>query len=138
MAIRRRYIRRLVDELLARTGVTGAPVPVVGIAKALGVQVRRQRAEPDLSGFLLRDAGGPRAIIGVNSQHHQNRRRFTVAHELGHFLLHAGERLHVDRSSRGYLVMHRDEEGRKKHEAMGFHEGWGKALEQLVAVVKGM
>jgi len=36
------------------------------------------------------------------------------------------------------LVMHRDEEARKKHEAMGFQEGWGKALDQLVAFVKGM
>jgi uncharacterized protein YndB with AHSA1/START domain len=34
------------------------------------------------------------------------------------------------------LVLHGDEEARKKHEAMGFHEGWGKALDQLVAVVK--
>ncbi|MBP8295826.1 MAG: SRPBCC family protein [Burkholderiales bacterium] len=30
------------------------------------------------------------------------------------------------------LVMHSAEEGRKKHEEMGFHEGWGKALDQLV------
>lgn len=34
------------------------------------------------------------------------------------------------------LAMHKDEEGRKRHEAMGFHEGWGKALEQLVAYMK--
>jgi uncharacterized protein YndB with AHSA1/START domain len=34
------------------------------------------------------------------------------------------------------LVLHSDEEARKKHEEMRFHEGWGKALEQLVAVVK--
>ena len=36
------------------------------------------------------------------------------------------------------LVIHADEEGRKKHEAMGFHEGWGKALDQLVALIKKM
>ena len=30
------------------------------------------------------------------------------------------------------LVMHSAEEGRKKHEEMGFHEGWGKALDQLL------
>jgi uncharacterized protein YndB with AHSA1/START domain len=36
------------------------------------------------------------------------------------------------------LVIHKDEEGRKKHEEMGFHEGWGKALDQLVAIVKKM
>ena len=36
------------------------------------------------------------------------------------------------------LAMHRDEEGRKRHEEMGFHEGWGKALDQLVACAKSM
>lgn len=34
------------------------------------------------------------------------------------------------------LVIHGDEEARKKHEDMGFHDGWGTALDQLVAVVK--
>ena len=36
------------------------------------------------------------------------------------------------------LVIHGDEENCKKHEAMGFHDGWGKALEQLVALMKGL
>ena len=31
------------------------------------------------------------------------------------------------------IAMHRDEASRKKHEDMGFHQGWGKALDQLVA-----
>lgn len=30
------------------------------------------------------------------------------------------------------IVMHQDEAGRQAHEAMGFHEGWGIALDQLV------
>jgi len=33
-------------------------------------------------------------------------------------------------------VIHADEDGRTKHESMGFHDGWGKALEQLVATIK--
>ena len=36
------------------------------------------------------------------------------------------------------IALHRDEAGRKKHEEMGFHEGWGKALDQLVAWAKKM
>ena len=36
------------------------------------------------------------------------------------------------------IAIHRDEAGRDKHEAMGFHEGWGTALDQLVAYVKGL
>ncbi len=29
-----------------------------------------------------------------------------------------------------------DKAGRDKHKAMGIHEGWGKALDHLVALVK--
>jgi uncharacterized protein YndB with AHSA1/START domain len=36
------------------------------------------------------------------------------------------------------LALHKSEEERKKHEEMGFHEGWGTALDQLVEVAKAM
>jgi uncharacterized protein YndB with AHSA1/START domain len=36
------------------------------------------------------------------------------------------------------IAMHEDEGGRGAHEGMGFLDGWGKALEQLVDLVKGM
>jgi len=35
-------------------------------------------------------------------------------------------------------AIHANEETRKKHEEMGFHEGWGTVLDQLVAHVKSM
>ncbi|MEP7155261.1 MAG: SRPBCC family protein [Betaproteobacteria bacterium] len=35
------------------------------------------------------------------------------------------------------LVMHRDEQERNQHEKMGFNDGWGTALDQLVAYMKG-
>ena len=35
-------------------------------------------------------------------------------------------------------VLHGAEADRKRHEEMGFHEGWGTALDQLVAAVKAM
>jgi len=34
------------------------------------------------------------------------------------------------------IAIHHDEEARKKHEEMGFFEGWNAALDQLVAYVK--
>lgn len=34
-------------------------------------------------------------------------------------------------------VMHKDEAARAAHDAMGFHRGWGTALDQLVEMVKG-
>jgi uncharacterized protein YndB with AHSA1/START domain len=33
-------------------------------------------------------------------------------------------------------AMHRDEDGRKKHEEMGFHHGWGTAVDQLAAYAR--
>ena len=35
-------------------------------------------------------------------------------------------------------VIHGDIESCQKHEAMGFHHGWGAALDQLVAMVKAL
>ena len=96
--IDREKIRRRVESLLRAHDVTAPPVPVEKIARALGVRVHRLPFEEDLSGMIYLDGKTP--IIGVNAQHHPNRRRFTVAHELGHLLLHrkalAGK-VHVDR-----------------------------------------
>ena len=36
------------------------------------------------------------------------------------------------------LAIHSDEDGAAKHSAMGFHTGWGAALDQLVGVAKRM
>ncbi len=34
------------------------------------------------------------------------------------------------------IAMHKDAEGRAQHEAMGFQEGWGQCLNQLVELAK--
>lgn len=36
------------------------------------------------------------------------------------------------------IALHKDESDRGKHEEMGFHEGWGKALDQLVEHMKSV
>jgi uncharacterized protein YndB with AHSA1/START domain len=36
------------------------------------------------------------------------------------------------------MAIHRDEAARKAHEKMGFHDGWGKALDQLVELARTM
>jgi uncharacterized protein YndB with AHSA1/START domain len=33
-------------------------------------------------------------------------------------------------------AMHKDEETKKKHEEMGFHHGWGAALDQMVTMIQ--
>ncbi|MFP5515195.1 MAG: SRPBCC family protein [Alphaproteobacteria bacterium] len=36
------------------------------------------------------------------------------------------------------IAFHKDEAAKTQHEEMGFHQGWGTALDQLVALVKGL
>lgn len=36
------------------------------------------------------------------------------------------------------VVLHADKAGRDQHAAMGFEEGWGKALDQMIAMIKAM
>jgi len=36
------------------------------------------------------------------------------------------------------MALHATAEARERHEAMGFHEGWGKAADQLVALARGL
>jgi len=36
------------------------------------------------------------------------------------------------------IAIHGEQDAAKKHAGMGFHDGWGKALDQLVALMKTM
>ena len=56
--------------------------------------------------MMHRSPGGS-LVIGVNSSHPETRQRFTIAHELGHVLLHKEESLHVDETA---SIRFRDEE----------------------------
>ena len=42
-----------------------------------------------------------------------------------------------DRTQYTATAIHGDEEARKKHEDMGFHDGWGTVLTQMVEFIKG-
>lgn len=82
------------------------PVPVEKIAKWFGAQVKFSPLDEELSGMVYIKSDTP--IIGVNSLHHPNRQRFTIAHELGHLILHRGRlinQVHVDKK---FPVLMRD------------------------------
>ena len=110
MPVRRKLICELVDEILEANRITDAPVPVDRIAKAEDIEISLQDAEDDISGFIVRDPEHKRVVIGINSKHHPNRRRFTTAHELGHYFLHPGEDVHVDKTRHALRINLRDKE----------------------------
>lgn len=81
-------------EILASAGVTQPPVPVEEIAAAHGAELSYEPFRGGISGMLYRD--DDRQVIGVNASHAATRQRFTIAHELGHLLLHERRKLIVD------------------------------------------
>ena len=88
--------------LLNSARIQKPPVQVKQVATQLDIEVDESDLGRDCSGVLIRR--GPRAVIGVNRSDHPNRQRFTIAHEIGHYVLHERE-TYVDT---GYRVNFRD------------------------------
>ncbi len=74
-------------KLLKKARGPRAPVDVAKLAEAQGVRIIYQDMEDSISGMLVHDTDA--TVIAVNARHHANRQRFTIAHELGHHVLHA-------------------------------------------------
>jgi Zn-dependent peptidase ImmA (M78 family) len=96
-----RKIQRAVKEahaVLAAANVKRAPVDIYKIARS-HAHVLEQQMPDSISGMLIpaQEAGrDKRWTIVANASHAEVRRRFTVAHELGHLLLHDYRTPHAD------------------------------------------
>lgn len=62
-----------------------APIQLAPILKYNDIKKIEHNLEDEISGVLIIEKEG--AQIGVNSKHHLVRQRFTIAHEIGHFIL---------------------------------------------------
>jgi predicted transcriptional regulator len=80
-------IRRQAERLLQNAGVTHEPVSLRDVVSTLNLEVVQAAGEPFASEAALRPVGDGHAIVvrGASGEH---RRRFTVAHGIGHFVLH--------------------------------------------------
>ena len=64
------------------------PVKLATIAKALGVTLRASTLPAGISGEIRPDSRRGDYVIKVNRHDGSRRQRFTIAHEIAHFLLH--------------------------------------------------
>lgn len=94
------------NSILARFEITYVPVPVEQIARLLGAVVRYSPLGDSLSGIIYIE--GRRTVIGVNSHHHKNRQRFTIAHEIAHLELHKELIVHEVHVDKRFRVLMRD------------------------------
>lgn len=102
MAKRELDIEGLALEVLTRARALSAPVDLERVAQSRDAIIHPQVLEDQVSGALVIKDGANHIL--VNSTHHPNRQRFTIAHELGHLALHAAhvDRLFIDTQLRVY------------------------------------
>lgn len=100
----KRIIRSRAREVLKEHDLLALPVRVDRLAKKMGISLRYEPLDGDLSGMAF--VKGDTKVVAVNNFHHKNRQRFTIAHEIGHHVLHAEtlrQGIHVDKA-----IMRRD------------------------------
>lgn len=106
------------QQLLEESDSLQLPVPVDRVAAHLGLQVEVALLGDDVSGVLVVDQG--KGTIGINIAHAEVRQRFSIAHEIGHFVLHQTKApLFIDKT---YTVYRRDE-----------HSSTGEDLQEIQA-----
>jgi Zn-dependent peptidase ImmA (M78 family) len=86
------------EELLRKHRISQPPVPVEKLAKLEGLIICPLPASDEISGAIVRK--GAHVVVAVNPSHAPTRRRFTIAHELGHYFLHGDLMEHVDQDFR--------------------------------------
>ena len=93
--------------VLEERRVSTLPVPVEDIAQHHSL-VLYESMEDEISGMLIplkEPKLGKDWVILVNKDHSKTRQRFTLAHELGHLVLHGYTTPHADR---GYKLRYRN------------------------------
>ena len=77
----------MAKKVLAESQVKEPPVDLVRILKAHGIQYEEVEGFPDsVDALIIED--GTKVYAAVNAGQHLHRRRFSLAHELGHYFLH--------------------------------------------------
>lgn len=99
---RQKEIEEAVDSVMTKTKLSYPEDSILDIAQRLGVEVYLSdfgEFENEVSGLIkYPERAGEKPSIYLQKNENRNRRIFTLAHELGHFILHKGsEKLRVDK-----------------------------------------
>lgn len=98
-------IEERAQQVLEAANALQRPVPLENVARYLELEVEEAFLGDDVSGILIVEHGKGR--IGFNINHSSVRQRFSIAHEMAHFVLHQTKApLFIDKS---YTIYHRDE-----------------------------
>jgi len=114
---------RLIQAILKHHPHWEPPVPIESLAKAVNISEIRELETRGFEGALVTNAGKTEGVIFHRAGTPDGRRRFTIGHELGHFLIptHTGNQQckSGDMSQSGFTTP----EQRREYEANRFAAG---------------
>jgi predicted Zn-dependent protease len=77
----------VVEEILRQNPNISYPIPLERFVELAGIESISELATDGFEGMLITNAEKSRGAIMIKAGTSPRRRRFTIAHELGHFLL---------------------------------------------------
>ncbi len=94
------YLEELTSDILMANDMYRIPADVIKIAKANDIDVYEGDLDKKVSGAIKYDNSTKKFAILLNKNDIKTRKRFTLAHELGHFFLHKeiliDDEVHID------------------------------------------
>lgn len=114
----------LTSNILINNDMFKVPVDVVKIAKLNGITVYEGDLEKNVSGAIRYNKETENFEILVNKNDTRERKRFTIAHEIGHFFLHKeiliSDEIHIDIM---YRMPNDDEEQKRREKDVDYFAG---------------
>jgi Zn-dependent peptidase ImmA (M78 family) len=105
--MKKQNLEERAEKTLRDTDTYRVPVAIDLVAQRLNLTMEAAALGENVSGMLV--VKGDRGAIGYNSAHARVRQRFTISHEIAHYLLHAKKnekaQLFIDR----HVAFRRDE-----------------------------
>jgi Zn-dependent peptidase ImmA (M78 family) len=85
--VRWQFVRQMAAKVLKESKITSPPVNLPVILQAHGIEYQEVKDFPDtVDALIIED--GEKLYAAVNARQHLHRQRFSLAHELGHYVLH--------------------------------------------------
>lgn len=93
-------LEEFAQDILVKNDMYKIPVDLIGLANILNIEVYEQELENKISGAIRYNRDDKKYTILLNKKDNNNRKRFTLAHELGHFFLDKdlleSDEIHID------------------------------------------
>ena len=77
------------EDILSNCKKMNYPLNIVSLIKEYNITICEEDMEHDISGYI--EKREKQWVIGVNKYHSEQRKRFTLAHEYAHYILHRHE-----------------------------------------------